>query len=148
MALRIGLGDWATQKSEAQAIRYAVFVLEQKVPLEMEWDEMDAQCLHAVAFMSDSDDVEQAVGTGRLLPDGHIGRMAVLKQARGSGVGAALLLALMQQAQRRGQRQVELSAQTHAEVFYARYGFVREGEQYQDAGIPHVHMRHIFDERS
>lgn len=144
MALRIALGDWATQQPEAQAIRYAVFVLEQKVPLEMEWDEMDAQCLHAVAFMTDRDGVERAVGTGRLLPDGHIGRMAVHKEARGNGIGAALLLALMQQAQRRGQRQVELSAQTHAEVFYARHGFVREGGQYQDAGIPHVHMRHVF----
>ncbi|MGV8899340.1 MAG: GNAT family N-acetyltransferase [Burkholderiaceae bacterium] len=148
MALRIALGDWATQKPQAQAIRYAVFVLEQKVPLEMEWDEMDAQCLHAVAFMLDGDGVERAVGTGRLLPDGHIGRMAVLKEARGSGIGAALLLALMQQAQMRGHHQVELSAQTHAENFYTRHGFVRESEQYQDAGIPHVNMRHIFNESS
>ncbi|WP_025917587.1 GNAT family N-acetyltransferase [Herminiimonas sp. CN] len=144
MTIRIALGDWPTQKTAAQAIRYAVFVLEQKVPLEMEWDQMDAQCVHAVAFMPDGAGVERAVGTGRLLPDGHIGRMAVHKEARGSGVGAALLLALMQQAQQRGERQVELSAQTHAEAFYARHGFVREGEQYQDAGIPHVHMRHIF----
>lgn len=147
MTLRIALGDWATQKPEAQAIRYEVFVLEQKVPLEMEWDEMDAQCLHAVAFMADDDGAEHAVGTGRLLPDGHIGRMAVRKDARGAGVGAALLLALMQQARLRGERQVALSAQSHAEEFYARYGFVREGEQYQDAGIPHVHMRHIFNAR-
>lgn len=144
MTLRITLGDWATQKSEAQAIRYTVFVLEQKVPLEMEWDEMDPQCVHAVAFVPDGEGGERAVGTGRLLPDGHIGRMAVRKEARGSGVGAALLLALMQHARQRGDSQVELSAQTHAEAFYARYGFVREGEHYEDAGIPHVHMRHVF----
>lgn len=142
--IRIALGDWASQKPAAQAIRYAVFVLEQKVPLDMEWDDMDVQCLHAVAFMTDDNGVEHAAGTGRLLPDGHIGRMAVLKEARGSGVGAALLLALMQQARLRGERQVALSAQTHAEAFYARHGFVREGEQYQDAGIPHVDMRHTF----
>lgn len=144
MTIRIELGDWASQQAAAQAIRYEVFVDEQKVPPELELDAMDAQCLHAVAFMPDGAGAERAIGTGRLLPDGHIGRMAVRKEARGSGVGAALLLALMQQARQRGDTQVELSAQTHAEPFYARYGFQREGEIYQDAGIAHVHMRHVF----
>lgn len=144
MTLRIAIGDWATQKSAAQAIRYAVFVLEQNVPLDMEWDEMDAQSLHAIAFVTGDDGVERELGTGRLLPDGHIGRMAVLTQARGSGLGAALLRALMLQAQQRGHSHVALSAQTHAEAFYAHHGFVREGEQFQEAGIPHVHMRYVF----
>jgi len=133
---------WDAVREEARAIRYDVFVIEQGVPVELEWDEWDDQCWHALA----RDTAGRAVATGRLLPDGHIGRMAVRKDARGSGVGAALLLSLMQQAQRRGQQQVALSAQTHAEVFYARHGFVREGEQYLDAGIAHVHMRHVFSQ--
>ena len=145
MTLRVSLGDWATQQPEAQAIRYEVFVLEQKVPLEMEWDEMDAQCLHAVAFLRGEDGVEQAVGTGRLLPDGHIGRMAVRQAARGAGVGAAILQALMQQAQLRRDKLVQLNAQSGAAAFYGRHGFVREGDEFVEAGIPHVHMQHTFD---
>ena len=145
MTLRVSLGDWATQQPEAQAIRYEVFVLEQKVPLEMEWDEMDAQCLHAVAYLKGEDGVEQAVGTGRLLPDGHIGRMAVKQSTRGAGVGAAILQALMQQAQLRRDKLVQLNAQSKAEAFYGRHGFVREGEEFVEAGIPHIHMRHTFD---
>ena len=145
MTLRVSLGDWATQQPEAQAIRYEVFVLEQKVPLEMEWDEMDAQCLHAVAFLRGEDGVEQAVGTGRLLPDGHIGRMAVRQAARGAGVGAAILQALMQQAQLRRDKLVQLNAQSQAAAFYGRHGFVREGDEFVEAGIPHVHMQHTFD---
>jgi predicted GNAT family N-acyltransferase len=145
MTLRVSLGDWATQQPEAQAIRYEVFVLEQKVPLEMEWDEMDAQCLHAVAYLAGEDGVEQAVGTGRLLPDGHIGRMAVRETARGAGVGAAILQALMQQAQLRRDKLVQLNAQSHAAAFYGRHGFVREGEEFEEAGIPHIHMQHTFD---
>ena len=145
MTLRVSLGDWATQQPEAQAIRYEVFILEQKVPLEMEWDEMDAQCLHAVAFLKGEDGVEQAVGTGRLLPDGHIGRMAVRQAARGAGVGAAILQALMQQAQLRRDKLVQLNAQSGAAAFYGRHGFVREGDEFVEAGIPHVHMQHTFD---
>jgi len=145
MTLRVSLGDWATQQPEAQAIRYEVFVLEQKVPLEMEWDEMDPQCLHAVAYLTGEDGVEQAVGTGRLLPDGHIGRMAVRQAARRAGVGAAILQALMQQAQLRRDKRVQLNAQSQAEAFYGRHGFVREGEEFVEAGIVHIHMQHSFD---
>jgi predicted GNAT family N-acyltransferase len=96
--------------------------------------------LHALA----RDAAGRALGTGRLLPDGHIGRMAVLPQARGQGVGAALLRALMQAARDRGEREVALSAQTHAIAFYERFGFVVEGEEYDDAGIPHRMMRLVL----
>jgi predicted GNAT family N-acyltransferase len=99
---------------------------------------MDARCLHALAFDPDG----RVVATGRLLPDGHIGRMAVLEGARGQGIGGAVLLALMAEARRRGDRAVMLNAQTQAEAFYLRHGFVREGEGFMEAGIPHVHMRH------
>jgi predicted GNAT family N-acyltransferase len=137
---RIVLGDWAAQREPAQRIRYEVFVVEQNVPIELEWDEMDALCVHAIAY----DEQGDAVGTGRLLPDGHIGRMAVRSTQRGAGVGSALLQALMQQARQRGDKAVVLNAQTRAEEFYARHGFVREGELFMEAGIPHVRMRHVF----
>lgn len=140
MKFSMTFGAWAMQQKDAQPIRYEVFVIEQNVPAELEWDDMDKVCLHAVAY----DEQGQAIGTGRLLPDGHIGRMAVRKVARGTGVGGALLEALMARAKERGDRSVLLSAQTHAESFYLRYGFVRQGEEFMEAGIPHIHMRYDF----
>jgi predicted GNAT family N-acyltransferase len=135
--LRVELGNWESLRRWAAPIRTTVFVEEQNVPAEMEIDDWDPQCVHAVAF----DGAGQAVGTGRLLPDGHIGRMAVLKPARGSGVGGALLTALMEAARARGQREAVLSAQTHAVPFYERHGYAICGTEYLDAGIPHVDMK-------
>jgi len=137
---RIVLGDWNTLQKDAQAVRYAVFVVEQKIPAELEWDVNDAQCLHAVAY----DERGEAVGTGRLLPDSHIGRMAVLASGRNQGVGAAILRALMAQAKLRGDSYVRLNAQQSAENFYAREGFARDGEIFMEAGIAHIGMRHQF----
>lgn len=133
---RVELGAWEALGAEAARIRYAVFVDEQKVPAQIELDDWDARSLHALAF----DAAGAAVGTGRLLPDGHIGRMAVLRAARGSGVGTALLTALMQAARERGHREAWLSAQTHALGFYRRLGFVADGAVYEEAGIPHIDM--------
>ena len=135
--VRIRLGPWDELRALAAPIRFTVFVEEQKVPAEIELDAQDPVSLHAIAF----DAAQAPVATGRLLPDGHIGRMAVLPQARGSGVGTAVLLALMQAAREGGHREVVLSAQTHAVAFYARQGFATEGEVYDDAGIPHIDMR-------
>lgn len=137
MTIRVTLGDWETQRQDAQAVRYEVFVVEQKVPLDMEWDEMDVRCVHAVAYSAEG----TAVGTGRLLPDGHIGRMAVRQPVRGKGIGAIMLEALVDAASKRGDREVMLNAQTQAEPFYERYGFRRDGEVFMEAGIPHIHMR-------
>jgi predicted GNAT family N-acyltransferase len=133
---KIELGDWDRLRSEALPIRWAVFVEEQKVPPELEVDEWDAQSLHAVARVSG-----RVVGTARLLPDGHIGRIAVAREARGSGVGSALLRTMLQAARERGHACAVLSAQTHAIAFYRRFGFFEEGEPYDDAGIPHITMR-------
>lgn len=141
MSMRLTLGDWGAQCADAQAVRYDVFVVEQKVPLEMEADEMDSLCLHAVAY----DGEGNAVATGRLLPDGHVGRMAVLKTRRGQGLGGAILEALMEQARKRGDSAVILNAQTQAEPFYRRFGFVRVGEEFIEAGIAHIEMRHDFN---
>ena len=136
----IHLGDWATLGPDATAIRFEVFVDEQKVPAEIELDDMDAVCLHAVAY----DDAGNAIGTGRLLPDGHIGRMAVRQPGRGTGVGGAILTLLMDKARARGDAAVVLNAQTVAAPFYARHGFVQLGEQFEEAGIAHVEMRLVF----
>jgi predicted GNAT family N-acyltransferase len=135
--VRVVLGDWATMRAQAASIRHTVFVEEQKVPVDIELDEFDAVSLHALAF----DAAGTAVGTGRLLPDGHIGRMAVLASARGMGVGGALLQALLAAASERGMREVQLNAQTHALPFYARFGFSPEGDTFDDAGIAHRTMR-------
>jgi len=136
-AWRLELGDWSTLQASAAPIRVEVFVHEQHVPLEEEIDALDVECVHAVVF----DAHGGALATGRLLPDGHIGRMAVLKAVRGQGLGSAVLQALVQKARERGFVEVLLSAQTHAEAFYVRHGFVPEGAEYLDANIPHVLMR-------
>lgn len=134
-ALTVRLGSWDELSALASPIRFTVFVDEQKVPVELELDEFDPLSCHALALAGD-----EAVGTGRLLPDGHIGRMAVLAGWRGRGVGALLLQALIDEAQRRGLARVVLNAQTHALGFYARFGFVPEGEEYEEAGLPHRTM--------
>lgn len=136
----VELGDWATQQQAARPVREAVFVVEQKVPLEMEWDADDADSLHAIA----RDGAGHPIGTGRLLPDGHIGRMAVLPEWRGKGVGAMLLRHLIAAARARGTRRLALHAQTHALGFYAAFGFVAEGPEYDEAGIPHRTMVRVW----
>jgi predicted GNAT family N-acyltransferase len=137
--ISLRIGDWQSLQHDATAIRHEVFVIEQNVPLELELDEMDALSLHVVAYQGD-----RAVGTARLLPDGHIGRMAVRRECRSTGIGSRLLLALMQVARARGDRFVRLNAQRQAEAFYARHGYVQEGEEFLDAGIPHIAMRCNF----
>lgn len=132
--------DWNADNAVLSAVRYEVFVVEQRVPAELEWDGLDAQCLHVVAETAGGD----AVGTGRLLPDGHIGRMAVLKRWRQRGVGSLLLAELLDAARSRGHAAVELSAQTHAIGFYERFGFKVISGEYPDAGIPHRTMRIAF----
>lgn len=129
--------SWDEARAAAAAIRTSVFVIEQKVPAELEMDDMDAHCDHALAF----DAGGNAIATGRLLPDGHIGRMAVLAAHRGSGVGRRVLDALVARAQSRGMREAILSAQTHALGFYEKAGFTAVGPEFMEAGIPHREMR-------
>ena len=134
--LLIELLPWERARELAAPIRFTVFVHEQHVPAEIEMDAMDGECVHALAFQDGN-----AVGTGRLLPDGHIGRMAVLKAFRNRGIGAAMLKRLIEAARKRGDREVALSAQVHAVPFYRAHGFVEEGAEYEEAGIPHQAMR-------
>lgn len=138
--LRVEVGDWAGLGGTAQPIRQAVFVREQGIPADLEWDAADAHCVHAVAFNR----LGQALGTGRLLEHvpgtAKIGRMAVLPAARGSGVGAQVLEALMRTAREQGYREVLLHAQASAVGFYRRAGFQARGEPFEEAGIEHQEM--------
>lgn len=133
---RIELLPWEKARAHAAPIRFAVFVGEQGVPREIELDDMDAHCVHALFFEGN-----RPVGTGRLLPDGHIGRMAVLKEWRGRGIGGLILDKLIERARARGDREVALSAQVHAVAFYRAHGFAEEGGEYLEAGIRHQRMR-------
>jgi predicted GNAT family N-acyltransferase len=132
---RIELLDWQRARALASPIRFEVFVREQRVPAEIELDEHDAVSVHALAFVG-----EDAIGTGRLLPDGQIGRMAVLKKWRGRGIGGSILKKLIEAAVERGVRQIALSAQVHALEFYRSHGFQPVGDVYQEAGIAHQAM--------
>jgi predicted GNAT family N-acyltransferase len=135
-SLLIELLPWERARAHAAPIRFAVFVEEQGVPREIELDQQDALSLHAVVFSR-----KKAVATGRLLPDGHIGRMAVLRDWRGRGIGSVLLKELVKAAEQRGDPEVMLSAQVHAVPFYLAHGFVPEGGEYLEAGIRHQAMK-------
>ncbi|MEN9627970.1 MAG: hypothetical protein RJA10_1197, partial [Pseudomonadota bacterium] len=134
----VRLGTWGELGRAAQAIRTQVFIDEQQIPAEMEWDAADEGCLHAVAYNR----FGLPLATGRLLEHvpgtAKIGRMAVVQGLRGSGVGRAVLDALMAAARQRGEREVLLHAQTSAEAFYQRSGFLARGPRFEEAGIAHV----------
>ena len=132
---RLELLSWDEARPHASPVRFTVFVEEQGVPRDIELDEHDAVCLHAVVFEG-----EKPVATGRLLPDGHIGRLAVVKAWRGKGVGSALLKHFVALARERGHPIARLNAQTHAIPFYRAHGFAISGEVFDDAGIPHQEM--------
>jgi predicted GNAT family N-acyltransferase len=135
-AYSVRVADWARDMAKLREVRHEVFVVEQGVPESLEWDGIDAQCLHALACDADG----RAIGCGRLLPDGHVGRMAVRAPWRGRGVGRAILDLLVGLARQRGDVQVVLNAQTRAMPFYRRAGFVASGPEFEEAGIPHREM--------
>jgi len=135
--LQAEAGDWAALAEPARALRAEVFIHEQGVPPELEWDDRDAQSRHVLL----RNRLGMALGCGRVLPDGHVGRVAIARSMRGCGAGRVLMSALVAEAARAGHAEVEISAQVAAEGFYRRMGFVAEGETYQEAGLPHRHMR-------
>ncbi|HMO44662.1 MAG TPA: YbgC/FadM family acyl-CoA thioesterase [Rubrivivax sp.] len=138
--LDVRLGTWDELGREAQAIRSEVFIEEQRIPKELEWDAADASCVHAVAYNR----FGMALGTGRLLEHApgvsKIGRMAVRQSLRGSAIGRALLDRLAGCARERGDRELLLHAQLSAAGFYARAGFSARGAPFDEAGIAHVEM--------
>jgi predicted GNAT family N-acyltransferase len=127
------------QRDDAFAVRIAVFVDEQQIPREEELDDLDATAVHCVAYVDGT-----PVAAGRLVvtPDGYgkIGRMAVLKQHRGTGLGAAVLAALEREGAARGLREFHLNAQLSARGFYDRLGYAADGDIYDEVGIPHIAM--------
>lgn len=136
MALIIERVDWWALQASLAAIRRRVFIEEQGVPEALEWDGEDPHAMHLLAVLDG-----MPVGTARILQDGHIGRMAVLPEYRGRGIGRALLTQSLEVARDLGVDKVFLDAQTHALGFYERLGFRAEGNEFMDAGIRHRRMR-------
>lgn len=134
--------DWERDEAALREVRSRVFIEEQDVPIDLEWDGLDPECVHALAIADG-----RPVGTGRLTPDGHVGRMAVIADWRGRGVGTALLQHLMRAGRERGDTACELNAQVSAIGFYERFGFRTEGDEFMDAGIPHRRMRLDYAEK-
>jgi predicted GNAT family N-acyltransferase len=128
--------DWLTHSDALRAIRSAVFIEEQGVPKEIEWDGEDDVCHHFMAI----NEAGQRVGCGRLMPSGKIGRMAVLPEFRGQGIGRQILDAAIARASELGFRRVTLHAQADAVGFYRKAGFLAEGGEFTEAGIPHQAM--------
>lgn len=136
-AFGVRRADFIRDRESLRRVRETVFVEEQRVPMELEWDEDDENALHALA----EDPAGHPIGTGRLTGDGRIGRMAVMKDWRGRGVGRAILEWLTEAARSRGIDEIVLSAQISAINFYRRFGYTEEGDEFIDAGIPHRRMR-------
>jgi predicted GNAT family N-acyltransferase len=134
-SIRVRVADWHKDNAEIRRIRETVFIAEQSVPPELEWDAEDATALHFLAFEGDF-----PIGTVRLLSDGEIGRLSVLKDWRGLHVGDELLKAAINQAEQRDLREQRLSAQVYATAFYERFGFTVVSEEFLEAGLPHVDM--------
>lgn len=138
--LRVRTGAWSELGEPCSALRREVFVDEQQVPAEIEIDGRDPECIHALATLAG-----QPVGTGRLLPEGRIGRLAVRATVRGKGIGAALLALLIEEARERGFARVVLNAQTGALGFYEGFGFLPVGDEFVEAGIRHQRMELRLD---
>ena len=131
----VSVADWQRKNADIRRIRDAVFIAEQSVPPELEWDSEDMDAVHFLASEGD-----YPIGTARLLQDGEICRLSVLKDWRGLKVGEALLTAAINEAEKRGLKEQKLSAQVQAIAFYERFGFTVVSDEFLEAGLPHVNM--------
>ncbi|WP_305420090.1 GNAT family N-acetyltransferase [Photobacterium leiognathi] len=122
-----------------RTVREQVFIQEQQIDPEIEFDNLDSAAVHVMVM-----DGEQPLGTGRILADGHIGRIAIMKAARGQGLGAKVVQALVEYAQQQGYPRVDLGAQTHAVDFYRKLGFMPYGDEFMEANIPHQAMEQML----
>ena len=127
---------WKSHQTALMSVREMVFIKEQYVPVGLEWDGLDEVATHLLVLDASS----QAIACARILPSGHIGRMAVLKDWRGLGIGRAVLTHAIAFCQAQGFNTIQLSAQKHALGFYKQAGFVVSSSEYMDAGIPHYDM--------
>ena len=133
----VHLLSWHNGEPLLRAIREEVFIREQGVPAELEWDGLDQSSKHILALSVTG----EAIGCGRITPDGHIGRIAVLPGWRGKRIGSAILEALLDYAHSQDYQLVELSAQMQALPLYRRFDFTEVGEVFIDANIPHIKMQ-------
>lgn len=133
----VSLVCWHDGEPLLRSIREAVFIREQGIPAELEWDGLDESCRHALALSHQGG----AIGCGRMLANGHIGRISVLPQWRKQKVGTAIMEALLDYARAHDYKQVDVDAQTVAVPFYRKFGFAEQGKAFMDAGLPHIKMK-------
>lgn len=131
----VEIANWPSDANDLKAIRTTVFIEEQNVPVELEWDGLDPDCTHFIVRSN-----SQTIATARLKPDGQIGRMAVAKHYRNLGIGSKLLNKILSHAKESGITHVFLHAQVRVVGFYQKFGFIAKGEKFMDAGIPHRAM--------
>lgn len=132
---KIIAGGWEQLQKDAKLIREQVFIQEQGIAPEDEWDDLDATVLHFIVY-----DCERPIATARLLPQHSVGRVAVLLSYRKQGVGKILMQHIIDYARQQNLPYLKLSAQTYVTAFYEALGFVVQGEEYLDCGIPHIDM--------
>ncbi|KHF77569.1 GNAT family acetyltransferase YjcF [Acinetobacter sp. neg1] len=133
--LRVQQGSWDQLQHDAKLIRAQVFIVEQAIPEQDEWDEQDAISQHFVIY-----DQQQPIATARLLQNNSVGRVAVLKAYRGQGIGQMIMQEILAYARQQHRAFLHLSSQVHAISFYEQLGFVVQGEEYDECGIPHIEM--------
>lgn len=128
-------GSWDQLQQDAKLIRELVFISEQNIPEQDEWDDQDAISQHFVVY-----DQNQPIATARLLVNNSVGRVAVLKAYRGQGIGRLIMLEIIAYAQAQKRPNLQLSSQVHAISFYEKLGFSIQGDEYDECGIPHIEM--------
>ena len=133
-------GRWDQLQQDAKLIRTQVFIVEQHIPEAEEWDDYDAISQHFVIY-----DQDHPIATARLLQNHSVGRVAVVKAYRGQGIGRMIMLEIIAYAQQQARPDLRLSSQTHAVSFYQQLGFIVQGDEYDECGIPHIEMTMSID---
>ena len=137
---RVQSGHWNKLEQDAKFIRKQVFIIEQNIPEEEEWDDQDMISDHFVVY-----DQDQPIATARLLQNNSVGRVAVLKAYRGQGIGRMIMLEVIRQAHQQDRKFLQLSSQVHAISFYEKLGFSIQGDAYDECGIPHIKMQLVIE---
>ncbi|MEJ5205845.1 GNAT family N-acetyltransferase [Acinetobacter junii] len=140
---RVQSGHWDKLEQDAKFIRKQVFIIEQNIPEEEEWDDQDMISDHFVVY-----DQDQPIATARLLQNNSVGRVAVLKAYRGQGIGSMIMLEIIRQAHQQDRKFLHLSSQVHAISFYEKLGFSIQGDAYDECGIPHIKMQLVIETKN
>lgn len=140
---RVQSGHWDKLEQDAKFIRKQVFIIEQNIPEEEEWDDQDMISDHFVVY-----DQDQPIATARLLQNNSVGRVAVLKAYRVQGIGRMIMLEIIQQAHQQDRKFLQLSSQVHAISFYEKLGFSIQGDAYDECGIPHIKMQLVIETKN